>query len=58
MLNKHRAELECIAKALETEETLDDVAIEKLIGPPAWKLAAAAAAANGKPVTDPAAIGG
>jgi cell division protease FtsH len=51
MLTVHRAKLECIAKALEKEETLDDVAIEKLIGPPAWKLADAAAA-NGKPATD------
>jgi cell division protease FtsH len=37
MLAEHRDKLECLAKALETEETLDDVAIEKLLGPPAWK---------------------
>jgi cell division protease FtsH len=42
MLTENRNKLECIAKALEKEETLDDVAIEKLIGPPAWKLANAA----------------
>ena len=48
MLTQHRSWLDCIAKALEQEETLDDVAIEKLIGPPAWKLAEAAAAANGE----------
>ena len=47
MLTQHRQQLECLAKALETEETLDDVAIEKLIGPPAWK--AAEAAGNGSP---------
>jgi cell division protease FtsH len=47
MLTQHRSWLDCIAKALEKEETLDDVAIEKLIGPPAWKLADAAAG-NGK----------
>ena len=39
MLTEHREQLECVAKALEEEETLDDVAIEKLIGPPAWKIA-------------------
>ena len=37
MLTQHREQLECLAKALEAEETLDDVAIEKLLGPPAWK---------------------
>ena len=47
MLTQHREQLDCLAKALEAEETLDDVAIEKLIGPPAWKLAEAAAG-NGK----------
>ncbi len=47
MLTQHRSRLDCIARALEKEETLDDAAIEKLIGPPAWKLADAAAA-NGK----------
>jgi cell division protease FtsH len=51
MLNLHRAKLECIAKALEKEETLDDVAIEKLIGPPAWKLANAAGR-NGEAVKE------
>ena len=48
ILSQHRSHLDCIAKALEEEETLDDVAIEKLIGPPAWKLAETAAK-NGKP---------
>ena len=47
MLTQHREKLECLAKALEAEETLDDVAIEKLLGPPAWKTAEAAAN-NGK----------
>ena len=39
MLTQHRQQLECLAKALEVEETLDDAAIEKLLGPPAWKTA-------------------
>ncbi len=56
MLTVNRDKLECIAKALEKEETLDDVAIAKLIGPPAWKLAAAAAEANGKPAEEPVQI--
>ena len=47
MLTQHREQLECLAKALEAEETLDDVAIEKLLGPPAWKTAEAAGN-NGK----------
>ncbi len=55
MLTVHRDKFECIAKALEKEETLDDVAIAKLIGPPAWKLAADAEA-NGKPASDPVQI--
>ncbi len=46
MLTQHRDKLECLAKALEAEETLDDVAIEKLLGPPAWKTAEAEAANN------------
>ena len=33
MLSRIARKLECLAKALETEETLDDVAIEKLLGP-------------------------
>ncbi|MEI8373476.1 MAG: ATP-dependent zinc metalloprotease FtsH [Planctomycetota bacterium] len=37
MLTQHRDELVCLANALEVEETLDDVAIEKLLGPPACK---------------------
>ena len=41
------SKLECLAKALEAEETLDDVAIEKLLGPPAWKTAEAVSN-NGK----------
>jgi len=49
LLTQQRSRLDCIAKALEAEETLDDVAIEKLIGPPAWKLAEAAAG-NGKAI--------
>jgi hypothetical protein len=47
MLTQHREQLECLAKALEAEETLDDAAIEKLLGPPAWK-AVAEASGNGK----------
>jgi cell division protease FtsH len=47
MLTQNREKLECLAKALEAEETLDDVAIEKFLGPPAWKLAEAAGN-NGK----------
>ena len=47
MLTQHREQLECLAKALEAEETLDDAAIEKLLGPPAWKTAEAAGN-NGK----------
>jgi len=47
MLTEHRDQLECLAKTLEAEETLDDAAIEKLLGPPAWKTAEAAAS-NGK----------
>ncbi len=47
MLTRHRAELECLAQALEAEETLDDVAIEKLLGPPAGKVSATAGN-NGK----------
>ena len=46
LLTQHRSRLDCIARALEQEESLDDAAIEKLIGPPAWKLAEAAG--NGK----------
>ncbi len=46
MLARHRHQLECLAKALEKEETLDDVAIEKLLGPPAHR--AAAAESNGE----------
>jgi cell division protease FtsH len=46
MLAEHRGQLDCLAKTLEVEETLDDVAIEKLLGPPAWKIADAAN--NGK----------
>jgi cell division protease FtsH len=42
MLTQHREKLETLAKALEAEETLDDVVIEKLLGPPAWKTAEAA----------------
>src|SRR5208283_600305 len=42
MLTQHRAELDSLAKALEAEETLDDAAIEKLLGPPASKMAEAA----------------
>jgi cell division protease FtsH len=58
LITQHRAWLDCIAQALEKEETLDDVMIEKLIGPPAWKLAEAATA-NGKPAAaDPALLGG
>ena len=49
MLTQHRQQLECLAKALETEETLDDVAIEKLIGPPAWKAAEAAGNGSARP---------
>ena len=37
MLTQNREQLERLAKALEAEETLDDVAIEKLLGPPACK---------------------
>ena len=47
LLTQHRDQLESLAKALETEETLDDVAIEKLLGPPAWKTAEAETAGNG-----------
>lgn len=47
ILTQDRDKLERLAKALETEETLDDVAIEKLLGPPAWKLAEVANS-NGK----------
>ncbi len=47
MLQQNREKLECLAKELETEETLDDVAIEKLLGPPAWK-SVAEASSNGK----------
>ena len=47
LLTQHREQLESLAKALEAEETLDDVAIEKLLGPPAWKTADAASN-NGK----------
>ena len=35
MLTQAREKLDAVAHALEEEETLDDVAIEKLIGPPA-----------------------
>jgi cell division protease FtsH len=48
ILAEHRDKLECLAKALEIEETLDDVAIEKLLGPPAWKGVDVAAGNNGK----------
>ena len=48
MLTEHREQLDSLAKALETEETLDDVAIEKLLGPSASKMADAANS-NGKP---------
>lgn len=37
MLTQCREKLDALAKALEHEETLDDVAIEKLIGPPVWR---------------------
>ncbi|MGO9112196.1 MAG: ATP-dependent zinc metalloprotease FtsH [Thermoguttaceae bacterium] len=47
MLTKNHEKLQCLAKTLEAEETLDDAAIEKLLGPPAWKIAEAAAN-NGK----------
>ena len=47
MLQQNREKLECLAKELETEETLDDVAIEKLLGLPAWK-SVAEASSNGK----------
>ena len=47
MLTQHRAELDSLAKALEAEETLDDAAIEKLLGPPASKMVEAASN-NGK----------
>jgi cell division protease FtsH len=43
-LTEQREKLDLLAKRLEEEETLDDVAIEKLIGPPAWKAADAVAA--------------
>ncbi|MGD0899047.1 MAG: ATP-dependent zinc metalloprotease FtsH, partial [Thermoguttaceae bacterium] len=35
MLTEHREKLDALAHALEQEETLDDVAIQQLIGPPA-----------------------
>jgi cell division protease FtsH len=44
MLTEHRPQLDCLAHTLEVEETLDDAAIEKLLGPPAWK----SAESNGK----------
>jgi cell division protease FtsH len=47
MLTQHREQLDSLAKALEVEETLDDVAIEKLLGPPACKTADVASN-NGK----------
>jgi cell division protease FtsH len=48
MLMEQRTKLDCLAKSLEAEETLDDVAIEKLLGPPAWKKADPAGS-NGQP---------
>jgi cell division protease FtsH len=47
MLTQHRGELESLAKALEAEETLDDTAIEKLLGPSASK-SANVVSSNGK----------
>jgi cell division protease FtsH len=43
LLAEHREKLETLAKKLEETETLDDVEIEKLIGPPITKQPAAAA---------------
>ena len=51
MLTRHRDKLECLAKALEAEETLDDVAIEKLLGPPASRLAETTASDSPTPIT-------
>jgi len=45
MLMEHRAELDTLAQALEREETLDESEIEKLLGPPAYKMAEPTAAA-------------
>ncbi|MGA2035168.1 MAG: ATP-dependent zinc metalloprotease FtsH [Thermoguttaceae bacterium] len=41
MLRQHRDKLDTLARALEREETLDERAIEQLIGPPAFKAAQA-----------------
>ncbi len=38
LLTQHRDKLESLAKGLEADETLDDAAIEKLIGPATWKI--------------------
>jgi cell division protease FtsH len=43
ILTTHRDQLNLLATTLEKEETLDDPAIERLIGPAAWR------AANGRP---------
>jgi cell division protease FtsH len=45
-LAQDREKLDLLAKTLTAEETLDDTAIEKLIGPPAWR---SAKAGSGQP---------